>query len=79
MEATEANRSLGALGIGQRGRVRNVSVVESLGQRLLELGLLPGIDIALVQVAPLGDPIAVEFQGRRVSLRRSEAMGITLE
>jgi Fe2+ transport system protein FeoA len=79
MQASETIRSLGNLRIGQRGRVRTVSVVESLGQRLLELGLMPGIDVLLVQVAPLGDPIAVEFQGRRVSLRRNEAQGITLD
>ena len=79
MQASESIRSLGTLNIGQRGRVRNVSTAEGLGQRLLELGLQPGIDVSLVQVAPLGDPIAVEFQGRRVSLRRREALGITVD
>ncbi len=65
--------------VGQRARIKNVPVVEQIGQRLLALGLLPGVDVSLVQVAPLGDPIALEFQGRRVSLRRAEAIGIEVE
>jgi Fe2+ transport system protein FeoA len=45
----------------------------------MTLGLLPGIEIKLVQIAPLGDPLAVEIDGRRLSLRRREAAGVALE
>lgn len=75
----EEGRPLGSMRVGERARIRAVQVAETIGQRLLALGMLPGTDVAMIQVAPLGDPIAVEFQGRRVSLRRKEALGITIE
>ena len=45
----------------------------SLARRLLAMGFLPGAPVRVVQVAPLGDPITVDLDGWRVSLRRSEA------
>jgi Fe2+ transport system protein FeoA len=44
-----------------------------LSRRLLAMGFLPGTPLRIVQVAPLGDPITVDLDGWRVSLRRSEA------
>ena len=43
------------------------------------MGLIPGVQVRKVRVAPLGDPIAIEFDGRCVSLRRTEANGVRLE
>jgi len=43
------------------------------------MGLLPDMELALVKVAPLGDPIAIEFEGQTVSLRRAEAAYVRLE
>jgi Fe2+ transport system protein FeoA len=45
----------------------------ALAKRLLAMGFLPGAPIRVVQIAPLGDPITVDLDGWRVSLRRSEA------
>ena len=44
-----------------------------LCRRLLAMGFLPGAPVRIVQVAPLGDPLTVDLDGWRVSLRRSEA------
>ena len=43
------------------------------GKRLAQLGLLPESRLRVAQVAPLGDPIAIEFHGAHISLRRAEA------
>jgi ferrous iron transport protein A len=37
------------------------------------MGLLPGTEVSVVQVAPLGDPVEVEFRGMRLSLRKADA------
>ncbi len=42
-------------------------------RRLLELGLLPGTQITLVGVAPLGDPLELRVRGSSLSIRRAEA------
>lgn len=47
--------------------------------RLMSLGLLPGRDIRLTHEAPLGDPIAVSFDGCHMSLRLCDAAEIEVE
>lgn len=41
--------------------------------RLLDLGLTPGEEVAIVQSVPLGDPLVVSIRGTRLALRRREA------
>ncbi|MFA5258108.1 MAG: FeoA domain-containing protein [Opitutales bacterium] len=67
------------LQVGQKGRISRIALPGDYEQRLAELGIMPGVDVSLVQVAPLGDPIAIECQGRRMGMRRSDALGIVLE
>lgn len=53
--------------------ITEVSGRGALAQRLLAMGFLPGTRVRVVQVAPFGDPITVEIDDWRVSLRRAEA------
>lgn len=41
--------------------------------RLLDLGLTPGEEVAVVQAVPFGDPLVVSVRGTRLALRRREA------
>jgi ferrous iron transport protein A len=41
--------------------------------KLLEMGCIPGEEIEVVRIAPLGDPIAIMVSGYQLSLRREEA------
>lgn len=45
----------------------------ALRKRLLDMGVIPGAEIAVVRVAPLGDPVEYLIKGYHLSLRRSEA------
>ncbi|WOO40297.1 ferrous iron transport protein A [Rubellicoccus peritrichatus] len=71
--------TLNDLKIGERAQVVSLDADDSINQRLMVMGLLPEMSVTMVQVAPLGDPIAIEFEGRRVSLRRAEAAGVVVE
>ncbi|MDR2512220.1 MAG: ferrous iron transport protein A [Puniceicoccales bacterium] len=71
--------TLSKLGIGLDARVVRLEACGPLQQRLLALGLLPGMSVKLVRVAPLGDPIAIEFQNQCVALRKAEADSIEVE
>lgn len=48
-------------------------------QRLREMGLTVGTRCRIRQVAPLGDPVEIEFRGCRLCVRRAEAAGIQVE
>lgn len=68
--------TLDRLSLGQPGRVADVRGSGPLCRRLLAMGFLPGAELRIVQVAPFGDPIAVEIDGWRVSLRRADAAAV---
>ena len=65
--------SLRDLGLNGAGEIAQVAGKGALTQRLLAMGFLPGTRLRVVQVAPFGDPITVELDGWRVSLRLREA------
>jgi Fe2+ transport system protein FeoA len=70
---------LSSLTVGRRARVLDVGGDEQLQQRLLEFGILPGVEVRLVRVAPMGDPIEIEVLGYSLSLRKSEAAHVHIE
>lgn len=47
--------------------------------KLMEMGFIPGETVLVEQVAPLGDPIAIQVAGYAVSLRVNEASKIVVE
>jgi len=64
---------------GQYGKLTSLNPERSVDQRLMALGLLPGMVLKLVRIAPLGDPLAIEFAGQVVSLRLTEAQTIIID
>ena len=64
---------------GVRGVVMAVDVECGLRKRLVEMGVTPGVLIAVERVAPLGDPIAVQVRGYRLSMRKAEASKIRVK
>ena len=48
-------------------------------QKLLQMGLVKGVEITLVRRAPLGDPIEIKLMGFNLSLRKAEADVLELE
>lgn len=69
---------LAELRAGERGRVQPGESEHPAYQRLLAMGLLPGTEVEVVQVAPLGDPVEIAFAGMRLSLRKSDAAAVTV-
>lgn len=71
--------SLAELVMGARARVTGVEGSDDLAQRLLEMGLTPGVEATLVGTALWGDPLEFEVRGYRLSLRKSEARRVQVE
>lgn len=71
--------SLAEVALGQSATVREVSGSRAFRRRLLEMGLVPGIRVRVVTVAPLGDPIQIEVRGGQWSIRRGEAAQIAVQ
>lgn len=72
-------RTLALLAPGQRAVVRGILAEEDFARRLMELGLTPGTEVALIRRAPFGDPLELVVRGSHFTLRRSEAERIHVE
>ena len=56
--------------------IARVGGLRRFRRRLLEMGLTPGTEARVLNVAPLGDPIEIEVRGSRISIRHLEAASI---
>ena len=60
-------------------RVEGIAGPADERRRLLDLGITPGEELAVVQSVPLGDPLVVMVRGMRLALRRREAGWISVQ
>lgn len=63
---------------GQKAKIRCFKSSD-LELKLMEMGCLPGEEISVEQIAPLGGPISIRVAGYALSLRINEADQILLE
>ncbi|KZK73854.1 MAG: iron transporter FeoA [Pelodictyon luteolum] len=71
--------NLSELKKGQSGKVLSVSASPQLRRRLFDMGLLVGETIKVEGVAPLGDPFEISVKNYRLTLRKNEVEGISVE
>lgn len=72
-------KTLAQLPLGGQAKVAQVDGGDEVSCRLMEMGLTPGVNVKLISVAPLGDPIELELRGYRLSVRKSEASRVLVE
>lgn len=72
-------RTLKDLAPGDSARIKFVSGNGSIRRRIVEMGLVPGVELTMERYAPLGDPVEIKSQGFHLSLRKEEADTIFLE
>ena len=73
--------TLDQLNFGQLATVTALNVAGANRRRLMDLGILPGTQLAVDLKSPLGDPTAYRIRGAVIALRREQAkqIEITLE
>jgi ferrous iron transport protein A len=69
---------LSELKSGERGIIISFQSSD-IGLKLMEMGCVPGEEVIVEQVAPLGDPISIRVAGYSLSLRKNEANQIIVE
>ena len=67
------------LKIGQSGVIDRVGGEGALRLRFLDMGLIPGTNVTLEKVAPMGDPMQIQVRGYELTIRREDAQKITLK
>ena len=68
--------TLDKLPIGKRGTIEKVNGEGPLRCRLLDMGLIPGTQVLVQKVAPMGDPIEIRIRGYELTIRLDDAKEI---
>ena len=71
--------TLRELGVGKSAVIRQVGGDGALRQHFLDMGMVPGAEVTVVKLAPMGDPMELQIHGYELTLRLSEAEQIAVE
>ena len=72
-------RELSELKPKEKGKIVKVGGSGPLRRRLMDMGVIPGTQVEVAKVAPLGDPVDIVLKGYHLSLRKEEAKDILVE
>ncbi len=65
--------TLKELEIGKSAVIQAVGGKGALRQHFLDMGMIPGAEVTVVKLAPLGDPMELQVHGYELTLRLAEA------
>lgn len=67
------------LKIGESARVIKVGGEGALRQHFLDMGLIPGVRVTMVKLAPMGDPMELRIHNYELTLRLDDAKNILID
>ena len=68
--------TLKELQIGERAHIDEVGGEGALRQHFLDMGVIPGAQVELIRLAPMGDPMELRIHGYELTLRLDDAAHI---
>ena len=71
--------TLGDLKIGESAKITRVGGEGALRQHFLDMGMIPGAEVTLEKLAPMGDPMELRVHGYELTLRLADAARIDVE
>lgn len=71
--------TLKELEIGKSAVIRVVGGEGALRQHFLDMGMIPGAEVTVVKLAPMGDPMELEIHGYELTIRIADAEKIEIE
>lgn len=71
--------TLNELKVGQTATIVSVGGSGSLRHHFLDMGVVPGVEITLIKMAPLGDPMELRIRGYELTLRIADAKNIVID
>ena len=65
--------------VGKSAVIRRVGGEGALRQHFLDMGMIPGAEVTVIKLAPMGDPMEVQVHGYELTLRLAEAQQIDIQ
>ena len=71
--------TLDELQVGKDAVIQSVGGEGALRRHFLDMGLIPGTEVTLMKVAPMGDPVELRIRGYELTLRKADAARIEIQ
>ena len=71
--------TLKELAIGKSAVITTVGGEGALRQHFLDMGMIPGAEVSVVKLAPMGDPMELRIHGYALTIRLADAAKIEIE
>ena len=71
--------TLNQLLVGKSAVIRTVGGEGALRQHFLDMGMIPGAEVTVVKLAPMGDPMELQVHGYELTIRMADAGEIEIE
>lgn len=71
--------TLNELHLGKSATIVSVGGEGALRQHFLDMGVIPGTEVTMVKLAPMGDPMELQIHGYELTLRIADAKKIEIE
>ena len=68
--------TLNEVPVGGVCTVTKLNGTGKLRRRIMDMGITKGVEIKVVKIAPLGDPMELNVRGYELSIRKNEAESI---
>ncbi len=65
--------------VGSQCKVKEINLNKTEKERILDLGMIPGTNVKVLQKSPMGDPTAYLIRGSVIALRSEYTKKITIE
>ena len=76
MNANEKRKTLKEVKVGESAVIQSVGGSGSQRQHLLDMGVIPGTEVTLVKLAPMGDPMELRIYDYELTIRLADAENI---
>ncbi len=71
-------RLLGDLKPGERAIIERIEGGGALRRRMMDMGIVPGVELEVVRCAPFGGPLQIRLKGYYLAMRRGECAKIKI-
>ena len=72
-------KTVNDLSPGERGVIDAINSSKKLKHRLMDMGIIEGVEVEMIRTAPLGDPVMIKVHKTLIAIRKSEAVTLIIK
>lgn len=72
------SKALSDLKLGEKATITSITAPLPIKQRFMDMGLVKGSQVAIENLAPLGNPIQISLKGYSLCIRKEDAKYILI-